>query len=84
MNIEKRVDSNGDVKYVVHNSYLYTDTNGNGIADDGEMVESKEYDTLDEAINDSAHNNNSKAIMVVGISEPLLGDFPAQGDTMTC
>lgn len=69
VNIEKRVDENGNVKYVVHNSSTYYDSNGDHKKQNDEpYIESKEYNSLEEAINDVNHDNNSRSVMIIGIS----------------
>lgn len=85
INIEKRIDDKGNVKFVGHNTGYYDDVNGNnnGKPDPNEWIPSIEYSSLEAAIRDASHINNSSPIMVIGISEPALGDFP-EGDTKSC
>lgn len=78
INIEKRVDASGKTVYVGHNTSYYDDVNKNKIFDSADkFIESNPYNSLEEAIRDASHKNNSSSIMVIGISEvnSVLGDY---------
>ncbi len=75
VNIERRVDENGDIKYVVHNSGYYHDDNGNNEPDKDEFVE-MEYNSLEEAIKNVGHNHDSEPIMIIKITKPMYSDAP--------
>ena len=75
VNIERRVDENGDVKYVVHNSGYYSDDNKNNSPDKDEFVE-MEYDSLDEAIENVGHDHDSEPVMIIKITKPEYNDAP--------
>ncbi len=75
VNIERRVDENGDVKYVVHNSGYYSDDNKNNSQDKDEFVE-MEYDSLDEAIENVGHDHDSEPVMIIKITKPEYNDAP--------
>lgn len=68
VNIEKRVDENGDVKYIVHNADCYTDDNNNGHKDKNEAL--IEFDSLEEAIKHVGSKDNSEYVMVIGLNDP--------------
>ncbi|WP_026667678.1 hypothetical protein [Butyrivibrio sp. AE2005] len=85
INIEKQTDANGNVVYIGHNTAYYDDINGDndGVPDNNEMIPSKKYSSLEDAIKDASHGNNSAPIMVMGISAPCQGDFP-ESETKAC
>ncbi len=69
VNIEKRTDENGNVKYVVHNGGYWSDDNGNDEIDKDEYHE-KEFDSLEAAIKGSGYKDNGQPIMVIGLEDP--------------
>ena len=78
INIEKRIDASGKTVYVGHNTAYYDDVNKNKMYDSADkFIESNPYNSLEEAIRDASHKNNSSPIMVIGISEVegVLGDY---------
>ncbi|WP_026653211.1 DUF6531 domain-containing protein [Butyrivibrio proteoclasticus] len=60
INIEKKTDADGNTYYVTHNA-------GNP---------NEQYDSIEEAIEATGEYDNSKPIVVIGISENDLGDYP--------
>lgn len=78
INIEKGLDAKGKVVYIGHNTFYYDDEHGDkdNEPDNNEMIQSKPYYSLEEAIRDASHDNNSAPIMVIGINKPRIGDFP--------
>ena len=72
VNIEKRVDENGDVKYIVHNAGEYNDVDGDGIITDDEYYT---YDSLEEAIMAAGSEDNSEYVMVIGLNDPHKDDI---------
>lgn len=67
VNIEKKTNENGEVKYIVHNAGKYEDKNNNGRCDEGEYYE---YDSLEEAIHRAGYDNNGQTVIIIGIDDP--------------
>ena len=71
--VEKRKNRAGKICFVAHNTALFHDVNKNGIYDEGidYFIESNEYLTLKEAIDDSTHTKSkfhrAKNIIATGI-----------------
>lgn len=80
VNIEKRVDENGDVKYIVHNAGAYNDEDGDGDVNEEEYIE---YDSLELAIQAAGNNDDSQYVMVIGITKPIYSDAPEKEES-TC
>ena len=73
VNIEKKVDENGDVKYIVHNADCFNDENDNYYKDrDEDLIE---YDSLEEAIEHVGSKDNSEYVMVIGLNDPHKDDI---------
>ena len=79
VNIEKVEHSDGSYGYVVHNVALYNEQNNVPGYQEGEdeFVSSKEYSSVEDAIKYMGGSNPDSAIIqTIGISEPIMGDFP--------
>ena len=72
VNIEKRIDENGEVTYIVHNSDCYKDDNENNYKDEGEDY--IEYSSIEKALDAIGKKDASKPIIVIGLSKPKIDD----------
>lgn len=80
VNIEKIKDENGNEKYIVHNAGEFEDKDHDGRIEAGEY---NEYDSLEEAIEAVGYDDNSRSIMIIGLTDPILTDAP-ENKEKTC